>query len=65
MVSIISLVIHGLRGKVLCLRPTVSVPNDVTVSLESVHLTSVLSADLCSISFSKAKSTPVLNSDEG
>ena len=38
--SIISLVIHGLRGKVLCLRPTVSVATNITASLKSFHLTS-------------------------
>ena len=63
-VSVISLVIHGLLGKVLCLRPTVSVATEVTVSLKSVQVTSGLFADLCSISFSSAKSTPVLNSNE-
>jgi len=48
----------------LCLRPTVPEATDITVSLKSVYLTSGLSADLSSISFSSAKSTPVLNPNE-
>jgi len=41
-----------------CVRPTVSVAIEVTLSLKAVHLTSELSADLGSIRLSSAKSPP-------